>query len=114
MSRGLDPCIHVYTQEQWESLMQKARRLNQFTKEERRAIRWLVGDYETVEMDKQGRILIPGHLAQYAGIKDRVYFVRMLDWFEIWDPETYEKELAETEELVRSGNILSKAWGEDL
>ena len=42
-------------------------------------------------MDKAGRICLPDEMARGAGIKDEAVLVGLLDRFEIWNPERYEK-----------------------
>ena len=42
-------------------------------------------------MDKAGRICLPDEMARGAGIKNEVLLVGLLDRFEIWNPERYEK-----------------------
>jgi len=48
------------------------------------------GSFKTV-LDKAGRIILPEQMAQEAGIKDQAILLGMVDWFEIWEPERYNK-----------------------
>ena len=93
LTRGLDPCVAVYTEEQWRKLMRKLDHLKPTKIEHRKVIRRIVGDADRIELDEQGRIRIPSHLLEFAGIKGECRFVRMLDHFEIWNPETYEEHM---------------------
>lgn len=112
MGHGLDRCIHLYTQEQWERVMQMLNRFNDFHRGHRKLMRRLMGGLERVEMDKQGRILIPGHLAERAGIRDRVLFIRMRSWFELWDPDVYSQE-EEAFEKLNQESALNLEFGEE-
>jgi MraZ protein len=53
--------------------------------------RFIGGESVQVSLDKAGRICLPDEMAQAAGIKNEVVLVGLLDRFEIWNPERYEK-----------------------
>ena len=53
--------------------------------------RFIGGESVQVSLDKAGRICLPDEMAQAAGIKDEVVLVGLLDRFEIWNPERYQK-----------------------
>lgn len=56
------------------------------------ALRHLIGaDSEQVTLDSAGRILIPERMAEAAGLNGETVMVGLLDYFEIWNPERYEK-----------------------
>ena len=56
------------------------------------ALRRLIGGgAEVVAVDKAGRITLPNHMTEAAGIKDQAVLVGMVDRFEIWSPERFEK-----------------------
>jgi MraZ protein len=98
LSRGLDGCLRVHRGEDWpryvesqlaalDSLSKKTRRLQRFT---------FSGASET-EPDKQGRVMIPAPLLKHARLGRDVVVTGMLDHLEIWDRETWSRELAEVE-----------------
>ena len=100
LTRGLDRCIAVYTEPQWMELKKKLESLSQGKKEHRKIVRRMVGDADRVELDEQGRLRIPSHLLEFAQIENGCRFVRMLDHFEVWNPELYEKHLEDIPESV--------------
>ena len=68
LSRGIDQCLTIYPLENWEKLASSLQKLS-FTKSSVRTLRrFLIGSSTEVECDKQGRVLIPSHLREYAGI----------------------------------------------
>ncbi len=90
LTNGFEPCIYAFTEEKWKNVEKTLEGVSPFSQtQEKNAARYIYGSAEDVELDKQGRILIPGHLAEFAKITREVYFVKMMWWFEIWNPENY-------------------------
>lgn len=111
VTRGLERCLFVFTENDWGLLEQKFKNLP-LTQSTARAFSRLLfsGAYEAT-CDKQGRILIPSHLLQYAKITKDVLIVGVSNRIEIWDGNTWE-EFSKTsiedyeriaEELVEKG-----------
>lgn len=90
ITRGLDRCLFVFTEEEWKQQEKKFRDLS-FTRQEARKFNRLYfsGACEVL-CDKQGRILIPVYLKEYAGIKDDVVIIGVSDRIEIWAKEKWE------------------------
>lgn len=111
VTRGLERCLFVFTENDWNLLEQKFKNLP-LTQSTARAFSRLLfsGAYEAT-CDKQGRILIPSHLLQYARITKDVLIIGVSNRIEIWDVNTWE-EFSKTsiedferiaEELVEKG-----------
>ena len=95
ITRGLDRCLFVFTEESWKAQEKKFRDMP-FTKGEARKFNRLYfsGACDVV-CDKQGRILIPDYLKEYAEIKEAVMVIGVSDRIEIWAKEKW-KEFYET------------------
>ena len=91
VTRGLDRCLFVFTEESWKAQEKKFRELS-FTKTEARQFNRLYfsGACEVV-CDKQGRILIPTYLKSYAEIKEQVMIIGVSDRIEIWSKEKWDE-----------------------
>ncbi len=91
VTRGLDKCLFVFTEEEWKSQERKFKDLP-FTREESRKFNRLYfsGACEAL-CDKQGRILIPAYLKEYAEIKQDVVIIGVSDRIEIWADELWQK-----------------------
>lgn len=85
LTRGLDGCICIYPMSAWDALEEKLRGLPLTNKNSRLVTRFLVGGAVTCELDKQGRILIPGPLREHAGLTKDVVLAGTLERIEIWD-----------------------------
>ena len=100
LTRGLDRCIAVYTEPQWEELNRKLEVLREGKKEHRKIIRRIIGDADRVEIDDQGRIRVPSHLLEFAMIKGECRFVKMRKHVEIWNPDLLEENIKDVPESV--------------
>lgn len=90
LTRGLDLNLVIYPQASWQSVVQQ---LNQMpiTQSSARALRRLLlsGAVE-LNLDRQGRLLIPQHLRTYAHLADSVLFVGMDALIELWHPPDWQ------------------------
>jgi MraZ protein len=91
ITKGLDGCLFVYTREEWDALEQKLRSLP-FTKGDARAfVRFFFSGAAICEVDKQGRILIPGNLREYAGLEKDVVIIGVSTRVEIWSKNKWDE-----------------------
>jgi len=91
ITRGLDKCLFVFTEEEWKAQERKFKDMP-FTRQESRQFNRLYfsGACE-VACDKQGRILVPQYLKEYAEIKEDVMIVGVSDRIEIWSKEKWKE-----------------------
>jgi MraZ protein len=112
LTKGLDPCIYAFTSQEWEKIQslfeKKLEEKPLGRKRDRDLIRKVMGEAEEIEIDPQGRIRIPGHLAEYAGIDSICFFVKMPSWFEIWNPDRYRETMKEVDEIKELEGIHDK------
>ncbi len=96
LTTGFEPCIYVFSETNWKRLMKEIGTVTPFSPPElKNTLRHLQGNSEELELDSQGRILIPGHLFEYARLRDKVFFVKMDTWFEMWNPDIYRQFMEE-------------------
>ncbi len=91
ITRGLDSdrCLFAYSEKNWEALGEKIKTLP--NADARRVQRFLFAHAIDVEPDKQGRIVIPQHLREYAGLEKEVMISGIGDHAEIWDKDLWDK-----------------------
>ena len=89
LTRGLDGCLSIYSQESWKAFEQKLSSLPLASKEARTFTRFFVSGAAPCELDKQGRILVPATLREYAGLEKDVILAGNLDRIEIWSKERW-------------------------
>lgn len=85
-----DRCLHIYPQEEWTKLEEKVRRLPQMLPEVKYFKRRVIASALEVEMDKQGRILIPAAHREDAGINSDLVIVGQIEKIELWDRKEWD------------------------
>lgn len=97
ITRGLDRCLFVFTNKDWEILAQKLIALPLAQANSRAFVRLMLAGATDVELDKQGRILIPDYLREYAGLKKQAIVAGLYNRIEIWDSEAWKQYKTKTE-----------------
>ena len=90
IGEGLDECLIIYDMDSWREFEGKLKSLPTNTAEVRELIRYYESRTLEVEIDKQGRILLPQQLRTAGGLEKNVTFVGTGTRAELWDEETYE------------------------
>ncbi|HEY9062399.1 MAG TPA: division/cell wall cluster transcriptional repressor MraZ [Pseudobacteroides sp.] len=91
ITRGLDDCLFVYSMTDWESFETKLKSLPMTDNNARAFVRFFLSGATECELDKQGRILVPQNLRDYAGIDKDVAVVGVSSRVEIWDKDKWQK-----------------------
>ena len=78
VTKGLDGCLFVYDNEEWQAFEEKLRSLPITNKEARQFARFFLAGAAEVEVDKQGRILVPNILREFAQISKDVVLILSL------------------------------------
>jgi MraZ protein len=91
LSRWLDGCLAVFPSDTWEDLAARIQALPTTNANARQFGRFMSSGAVEVELDRQGRILVPGYLREYAGLTlGEVVVVGALNRLEIWEPTRWE------------------------
>ena len=91
VTKGLDGCLFVYSNEEWQRIEEKFREIPLTTKDARKFSRFFFAGAATCEVDKQGRILLPSNLREYAAIEKEVVSVGVLSRVEIWSKDRWSE-----------------------
>ncbi|MFH0777335.1 MAG: division/cell wall cluster transcriptional repressor MraZ [Candidatus Eisenbacteria bacterium] len=89
ITNGLDGCLYLYPQMEWDKVQQRLKKLAFWRSDNRRFIREFLENAYDVEVDGQGRIKIPQVLIEMARLDREVLFLGGLDKIEVWNPRTY-------------------------
>ena len=84
VTKGLDHCLFVYPRSEWNTLEQKLRELPFTQPEVRSFVRFFFSGATECELDKQGRILLPANLRDYAQLEKDLVLVGVASRVEIW------------------------------
>lgn len=89
VTKGLDGCLFVYPNKEWQAFEEKLRTLPLTNKNARQFSRFFLAGAATCEVDKQGRILLPGVLREFAELEKDVVLVGVLSRIEIWSKDKW-------------------------
>ena len=108
MTRGLDDCLFVYSKEEWANLEEKFKAAPISASNARKFARHFFAGASIVEIDKQGRALIPQKLREFAGLEKDVVLAGVLTRIEIWSKDRWDKANGD-DDIVEVANQLSEA-----
>lgn len=109
VTRGLDNCLFLYTQKEWEVLAIKLSKLPISQANTRAFARLMLAGAMDVEIDKQGRIVLPDYLRKYATLNKKVVVAGLYSRLEIWDEDVWNKYKASKE---KDSSNIAEALGE--
>lgn len=90
ITKGLDDCLFIYNNTEWKALEDKLRALPLTNKNARTFARFMLGGAATVELDKQGRILIPQVLRTFASLDKEIVLVGIANRIEVWNKAKWD------------------------
>ncbi len=112
VTKGLDNCLFVYTAGEWQKLATKLAALPISKANTRAFSRLMLAGAMDVQLDKQGRIVLPEYLRKYAGLKKKSIIAGLYNRLEIWDEDNWNKYKQGTEK--QSGDIAEALEGLDV
>ena len=91
MTKGLDNCLFIYSSKEWSIVEDKLKSLPMTNKDARAFVRFFFAGACECELDKQGRIVMPNHLKDYAKIDKELVIIGVSTRIEIWSKEEWNK-----------------------
>ncbi len=116
MTRGLDDCLFIFPKSKFQAIAEEIDRQGIELGDARAWARYFLGMAADAESDKQGRILLPQNLRDFAGLDGEVVVVGVVSRVEVWNPERHKQANAKIESDVnavaeRMGQIMKRAAG---
>lgn len=105
ITNDLDPCLVAYPMEEWMEMERRLQTLPSFVSEAVQFRRFFISGAQECPVDRQGRILIPSNLREYAQLGREALFVGLLERFEIWSPQLWKPK---PENVERMRSVLSQ------
>lgn len=99
------PCLLIYTLDEWEVIERKLMALPNVDPQARLYQRLLLGHASEVDVDAQGRILIPSLLREHAKIDKPAILLGQGNKFELWSQEAWDASRPDMLESVVSGDV---------
>ena len=108
VTKGLDGCLFVYPKEEWQKFEEKLRQLPLNQQNARKITRFFLAGATGCEIDKQGRVLLPAVLREFAELEKDVVMVGIMNRVEIWSKERWNSANAfdDMEEVAEQMNDL--------
>lgn len=100
ITKGMDGCLFLYPENEWEAFEEKLRTLPLTNKKARDFKRFFLGSAVEGEIDKQGRVLLSSSLRAYANLEKEVVLAGVLDKVEIWSKEAWDAHTTDIEENI--------------
>ncbi len=109
VTRGLDHCLFLYEKSEWEIFAKKLIALPVAQSNSRAFVRLMLAGAMEVDVDAQGRILLPDYLREYANLKKQSVIAGLYNRIEIWDEASWQKYKTKTES---SGDDIAEKLGQ--
>lgn len=100
VTKSPDKCLYVYTNEEWKNFEEKLATLPITNKGTRQFVRFFLAGAASCEVDKQGRILLPAVLREYAELDKEVVLAGTSKRIEIWNKDRYLADQKEYEDNI--------------
>lgn len=91
ITKGLDNCLFVYTKKEWNKLVEKLANLPISQAKSRAFSRLMLAGAMDVNLDKQGRMIMPDYLKNFAGLGKKLVIAGLYNRLEIWDEKMWSK-----------------------
>ena len=111
VTKGMDGCLFVFDNSEWQAFVKKLRDLPMIDKEARQFTRFFLAGAASLEVDKQGRILLPAVLREFAGITKDAVLVGVGSRVEIWSKDRCEGTVTYQDMEEISGHMVELGIG---
>lgn len=96
VSKGIgEKCLYAFAGNEWNKILEKINSFPISDSKARKVSRFFAGGASECEIDKQGRIMVPAYLREYADLGKNVVLIGAVNRMEIWDAELWSKQLGE-------------------
>src|SRR3989344_968231 len=96
ITKGFDQCLAGYDRQDWENRAQSLLAVSLLEKEQMEKRRFLFSSTVYLEIDDQGRFVLPKHLLNYAKLASQALVCGVGDHFEIWEPKVWQEYIKST------------------
>jgi MraZ protein len=100
LARGIERNIDVFPRETWDASVARIADLDSLTREAREMKRYVFAGASVAELDRQGRVVVPPHLAEHAGLGKDVVVAGVHEHIEIWDRAAWAGQMESIEGSV--------------
>jgi MraZ protein len=91
LTRGYEGCLIAVSEKKWQTLTEATEKKPFISGPARDTVRFLLGNAALVELDEQGRFVLPDHLKEYSEIESKAVFLGLDKYVEIWSEDKWQK-----------------------
>ncbi|MBT4349524.1 division/cell wall cluster transcriptional repressor MraZ [bacterium] len=91
ITKGLDNCLFIYTKKEWDKLVKRLADLPISQAKSRAFSRLMLAGAMDVNVDKQGRMIMPDYLKKFAGLNKKIILAGLYNRLEVWDEKVWNK-----------------------
>ena len=111
LARGVDGCIEAYPPGEWEAVSARVKGFSAYDENARKLRRLTFSGAYTATLDRQGRVLLPPTLRQFAEIAEEVVIAGQDTYFEVWSPDRWAAQEAQGANLAAIAEALEQRNG---
>jgi MraZ protein len=100
VTRWIGECLAIFPVDEWESINAEIRKRPRTDPTVQQFVHFLVAGAHEAEPDGQGRVVVPSHLRQYAGLRDEALVIGASRHLEVWEPGRWSGRLAQVESSI--------------
>ncbi|MBN1618736.1 division/cell wall cluster transcriptional repressor MraZ [Candidatus Dojkabacteria bacterium] len=103
LTRGYENCLVLVDEKQWSEITKDVINGQFIDKKIRDTSRFLIAGAHEIELDLQGRFVVPDGLVEYADLKEEAIFLGLVNWVEVWSKSKWtehEKYISENGEKI--------------
>ncbi len=93
LTRGFEGTLVIVDKTRWDIITREVVEGSFINADVRDSTRFLVGGAQEIELDAQGRFVIPKALRQYAELDSDIVFIGLINWIEVWDKAKWENKV---------------------
>ncbi len=109
ITRGYEGCLILVDVDKWRKLIKLVEKKPLTNQDVRNTKRFLVGGANLINLDSQGRFVIPAMLVDYGKLKENVVFVGIENWIEIWNEDIWK---AKIDEITKTASDIADRLSE--
>ncbi len=100
ITRGYERCLIIVDTKRWDALISEVNSRPLLSLNVRDTKRYLIGGAVEVEYDSQGRFVLPESLKDFGSIEDKVVFLGVGEWIELWNEDRWKTKLEDLSKNV--------------
>ena len=109
VTRGLDNCLFMYTLKEWQKISEKLGEMSMLASDTRGFNRFMLAGASEIDVDANGRILIPEYLRDFAKIEEKVVFAGVHNRVELWNENAWNEY---KDKVVKQADALAEKLGQ--